>query len=130
MPKLLGDDGRVLVGANVINDTVSFDCTFEGDRIESTTQTDTNKTYRAGKPDVSGTIVARFDETDTNGQAVLTQGAQVTLVLRPGGTGSGLPELSGLADIISRNFSSELGGIVSLTCAFAAAGPWTETLQA
>lgn len=124
-----GDDGQVLVGAQVIAQTRGFTLNLTGDRIETTVQNVPNKTYLAGKNDVSGSIDALFDPTDTTGQDAIQQGNDVTLVLRPGGTGTGLPEWTGPATIVGEVVESAVGAAVTRQFDYAANGAWTRSTQ-
>ena len=75
----------------------------------------------------SGTLSLNcyMDPADTNGQEAMTQGASVTVILRPDGTGSGLPQSTypGFVENIvvsanprehvNRNFTVRVSGTVN-----------------
>ena len=130
MATILGDDGVVLVGANAIAEITQFTLNQSAERIEDTVMGDANKTYKAGKADVNGQITCRYDSSDTNGQQSLSVGSQVSLVLRPQGTGSGRPEFTLDAFITEISIEVAEGAIVSRTFTYAAAGALAEATQA
>ena len=97
----LGNDGVVTVGAVAIAEVTRFTFEETSDQKDGTAMGDTYKKSKAGRPTAQGTVEYRRDHTDTTGQDALAVGSEVALVLRPRGTGSGLPQRSLTAQIIS-----------------------------
>jgi hypothetical protein len=130
MATYTGNSGVVMIGANAIGEVRSFTIREESPRIEDTVLGDTNRTYKADIPTVDGTIECLFDPGDTNGQAAMTNGAEVSLVLRPLGTGSGLPNYTVTANITGIDGPNvAFGEMVSVTFSWAAAGALTKGTQ-
>jgi len=130
MATYTGNSGVVMIGANAIGEVRSFTIREESPRIEDTVLGDTNRTYKADIPTVDGTIECLFDPDDTNGQAALTNGAEVSLVLRPLGTGSTLPNYTVTANITGIDGPNvAFGEMVSVTYSWAAAGALTKGTQ-
>jgi hypothetical protein len=130
MATITGNDGVVLIDTNAIAEVTSFTINENADRIEDTALGDANRTYKAGLPDVGGTIECWFDDSDTNGQEALDVGSTVNLVLRPAGTGTGLAEWTVSADILSIETSVSFNEIVQRSFSWGAAGTLTKGTQA
>ena len=94
-----GNDGVVLVGANVVAEVRSFSYQESANTRNATKQGDTIDQIKVGTYAITGSIECWYDDTDSNGQEALSIGAAVTLELRPRGTGSGLPEYTITAEI-------------------------------
>jgi len=72
MTTYTGNSGVVRIDTNSIAEVVSFDINENADRVEDTALGDTNRTYKPGLTDVSGTITCHYDDGDTNGQVAMT----------------------------------------------------------
>lgn len=129
MATTTGNDGAVLIGANPVGEIRSFTINENAERIEDTALGDVNRTYKAGLADVNGSIECWFDPGDTGGQEAMTVGATVSLVLRPNGTGSGLPEWTVSADITEISTTIAFNEINERAFNWAAAGALTKGVQ-
>ena len=84
-----GSAGVIKIGSNTVAEVTAFTMETTADVIESTSLSDTNKTYEVSRKGGTVTIEAAWDETDTNGQIVLQEATGVTLLLYPEGADSG-----------------------------------------
>ena len=125
----LGDEGVVLNGTNVISEVTRFSISESAERIEDTALGDDNRTYKTGKPDVTGTVECWYDSSDSTGQEDLDIGDIVTVKLRPEGTGTGKPEYSVSATITSISIEASFGAIIPRTFEWAASGALTKADQ-
>ncbi len=124
-----GNDGRVLIGANVVGEIVSFTHTRTARTAEDSSQGDAAATHKFGKTEASGSLTCHSDPDDTNGQATLVEGTQVTLLLREKGTGPGLPQQSVPAMITSVGLTVEHEGINSTQFDYIRNGAQDNTAQ-
>lgn len=124
-----GNSGVAMIGANVIAEVTGYTINENADRLEDTALGDANKTYKAGDIDVGGTIDCWFDVSDTNGQEAMDVGAEVALVLRPYGTGSGLPTWTVTATILRQTSEVKRNQIISRSFEWGAAGALTKGTQ-
>lgn len=129
MATYTGNDGVVKIGTNTVAEVVSFSITENADRVEDTALGDTNRTYKSGLQEVSGTIECHFDDTDTNGQEAMDVGSTVSLVLWPTGAGTGNPEWTVNATILSVATNVQFNEIVSRTFEWSAAGALSKGTQ-
>ena len=130
MATYTGNSGVIMIGANAIGEVRSFTIREEAPRIEDTVLGDTNRTYKADIPSVDGTIECLFDPADTNGQVAMTNGAEVSLVLRPLGTGAGKPNYTVTANITGIDGPNvQFGEMIGITYSWAAAGALTKGTQ-
>lgn len=129
MATYTGNDGVVKVGTNTVAEVTSFTVTENADRVEDTALGDTNRTYKSGLSDVSGTIECHYDDTDTNGQGAMTVGSTVSLVLWPLGAGTGNPEWTVSATILGINTTVQFNEIIGASFEWGAAGTLTKGTQ-
>ena len=129
MSTYTGNSGVVKIGTNTVAEVVGFSVTENADRVEDTALGDSNRTYKAGLTDVSGTIECHFDPPDTNGQVAMTAGATVSLVLWPEGSGTGNSEWTVSATVLSINTNVAFNEIISTTFEWGAAGAMTKGTQ-
>ena len=129
MATITGNDGVVLIGSDVIAEVRSFSITETAEQIEDTVLGDTNRTYKAGMSEVSGTISCYFDDSDTNGQEAMDVGSSVSLVLRPEGTGTGLANWSVTATILEASTEVNMNEIVTRDFSWSASGSLTKATQ-
>ncbi len=117
-----GKNGVVKVGANTVAEVQSFSITKNVDLAEDTAMGDAWKSFLPGVKGATGSIECSWDETDTNGQEALVEGAEVTLNLYPEGAGSGAKYLT-LAAIITEVVSNvQRGAVVTRNFNFTANG--------
>lgn len=120
-----GVDGVVKVGTNTVAEVRNWSISETADTIEDTTMNDTSKTFQAGLKSWNGSLTAFWDETDTNGQVVLTVGSSATLNLYPEGATTGDIYYSGTAIINSVGVSVPTNGMVERTYGFQGSGALT-----
>ena len=133
MATVKGDSGVIRIGSNDVGEVTSFSINETADRIEDTALGDTNRTYKAGLAEVTGTLEAWYDSSEqagTTGQGALkTVGSTVSLSLRPEGTGTGLPEWTVSAQITEIVTEIAFNEIVRTNFNWAAAGTLTKATQ-
>jgi len=130
MATYTGNSGVVKIGTNTVAEVRRFNISEQSTPIEDTALGDSNKTYKAGAPEVGGTIECHFDHTDSTGQEAMTIGATVSLELLPLGAGSGLPTYSCSAEITGIDGpDNSFDEIVSRTFTWRAAGTLTKGTQ-
>lgn len=129
MATVTGNNGIVKVGTNTVAEVTAFTITENADRIEDTALGDSNRTYKAGLNEVSGTIECWYDSSDTNGQGAMTIGSSVSLVLWPEGSGTGNPDWTVTATILSIETSVQFNEIVTASFTWGASGALTKGTQ-
>jgi len=117
-----GSEGSVKVGANAIAEVRNWSLEEASDTIEDTTMGDTARTYQAGLTNWSGSVDAYWDETDTDGQGAMTNGASITLNLYPEGSTTGDTYYTGTALITGISRSASLDGLVEASVSFQGTG--------
>ncbi len=125
-----GNDGTVLIGANVIAEIVSFSHNESARTAEDSAMGDNSATFKVGKTEASGSITCHSDASDTNGQAAMSVGSEITLLMREQGTGSGLPQISCPAIITAVNLNVEQEGINTRQFDYIRNGDQDDTAQA
>lgn len=125
MAKIRGNDGVVLVGANVVASVVRFSLDESMEPIENTDLGTQEKEFAVGDTAWSGSVECRWDKSDTTGQGAMTIGASVSLSLQPEGNTSGDETRSGTALISGRAASSEKGSMVMQTFTIQGTGALT-----
>lgn len=125
---LAGSEGVVKIGANAIAETRSWSIEQQADVVEDTVLGDTWKTNKPSLKSWSGSIACWWDETDTNGQAVMIVGAELTLNLYPEGATSGDAYYTGSAIITGFTNKGEVGGMVEADFSFTGNGALTTTV--
>ena len=122
-----GKDGTVKVGANAVAEIDSWNVRSQADIADDTAMGDTWKTHLVGMKSWSGQLTCHWDETDTNGQEALIEGASVTLNLYPEGGGTGATYFTGTATISDTGIDVNKGGVVQRTFSFTGNGALTRT---
>lgn len=121
-----GSEGVVHVSDNLIGEVTAFSFDETCDTIESTQLSDSARTYVADYSSFSGSIDCFWDETDTDGQGALTNGAEVTLKLYPEGSGtSGNTYYYGTALVTSISRANAMGSLVTASFSFQGSGALT-----
>lgn len=129
MATYTGNNGVVMAGTSAIAEVRSFTLREDAPRIEDTVLGDANRTYKADLPTVDGTIECLYDPAGA-GQSALTIGAEVTLDLRPLGTGSGNPKLVVPVNITGIDGPNvQFGELITVTFSWAAAGALVKSSQ-
>lgn len=125
-----GKDGVVKVGSNAVAEVSEFDLSIQAERADDTAMGDAWKTHLVGQKSWSGNLKCHWDETDTNGQGALIEGASVSLGLYPEAAASGASYFSGTATIHNVQISASVNGVVSASFAFEGNGAVTRTTVA
>ena len=107
-----GVSGLVKGGSNTVAEIRSFTIDTSAELIEDTTLTDAARTYQVGKKGATVSAECFWDETDTNGQIAMIEGAQVVLNLYPEGADSGDYYYSGTYIMNSNSVSIPTDGII------------------
>lgn len=91
--------------------------------LDDTVQGDTARTHKSDAlPDFSGSMRGRYFPGDTNGQAVVVEGAELAGEFSPIGTTNGLAKLSGDIIISGTTVTSNNGEIVEFEATFQGSG--------
>lgn len=97
----VGSEGVVQVGANDIAEVKSWSITEEITLVDDSAMADAWESHLNGRKRWNAEVTCNWDETDTNGQAALTNGASVTLNLKPEGDSNGDTYFTGTATVES-----------------------------
>lgn len=117
-----GNGGVVKVGANTVAEVKEWNVESGADLAEDSSMGDAWKTHLVGQKEWSGSLNCQWDETDTNGQETLTEGASVTLNLYYEGAGTGAKYHTGTALIQRITMSIAMDGIVMRSFQFTGTG--------
>lgn len=124
-----GKAGRVALAASgtgnksTVASIASWNLNKATDYAEVTSFGDTNKTYVAGLPDVSGTISGFFDSADTAMLTASETTAGFPMVLYPSTNASSIYHYGDA--FIDFQITVPVSGAVSITGNFKAAGSWS-----
>lgn len=124
---LAGSEGVVKVGSNAVAECRGWSLEQQADVVEDTVLGDTWKTNKPSLKSWNGSLTCWWDETDTNGQALLIVGAEVTLNLYPEGATSGDAYYSGSAIVTGFTNKGEVGGMVEAEFTFVGNGALSTT---
>ena len=114
MATKIGTAGVVKFGSNAVGEIVNFNVDETCDVIESTSITDTIKSFHVGRKSATATIECHWDADDV-GQEALDVGAKAELILYPEGTTSGDNFYRGQAIVTGASVGVTLDGVVSRT---------------
>ena len=117
--------GVVTIGGNVVAELRSMSLETSAEMIDATTITSAAKVNKAGTVSFTGSIDCFFDETDTNGQITLVEGASVTVVYLFEGNTSGDYSYSFTALVNSVSISASVDGMVEASFSFTGTGAIT-----
>ena len=118
-------EGVVTVGGNVVAELRSMSLETSAEMIDATTLTSAAKVNKAGSKSFTGSIDCFFDETDTNGQITLIEGASITVVYLFEGNTSGDYSYSFTALVNSVSISASVDGMVEASFSFTGTGAIT-----
>ena len=113
MSKVRGNEGTVLIGANVVASIIRFTLDETMEPIEDTDLGTYVKEFAVGDTMWTANIECRWDKADATGQGAMTIGASVALSLNPEGNTTGDETRSGTGLVISRGAVSEKGSMVT-----------------
>lgn len=117
-----GKEGVVKVGSDTIAEIKEFQVESSVEITDDTVMGDAWKTHKPGQKAWSGSLNCQWDETDSTGQEVLTEGASVTLNFYPEGAGTGAKYLTGVATISNITVAAAMDGIVARNFQFTGNG--------
>lgn len=127
---LAGSEGVVKIGANTIAECRSWSIEQQADTVEDTVLGDTWKSHKSSLKSWSGSIACWWDETDTNGQAAMVVGAELTLNLYPEGATTGDAYYTGSIIVTGFTNKGEVGGMVEADFTFIGNGALTTGVAA
>jgi hypothetical protein len=110
---ILGNDGVVQVGTDVVAGVTAFSVTEEVTEIDCTAMGDTGRVTRPGRVSWSAEVTCYYDPTSTAQQA-LAVGEIVTLSLYPAGDATGSQKLVGEAMVSGVGTEAQLDNNVEL----------------
>lgn len=122
-----GKEGVVKLGSNAVAEVTEFEFSADVDTADDTAKGDSSRTHLVGYKSWEGSLSCHWDETDTNGQVVLVEGASVTLNLYPEGADSGDTYYGGTATVRNLRIASPLDGVVSASFNFQGNGAYSKT---
>jgi|SaaInl8_120m_RNA_FD_contig_21_1719273_length_517_multi_5_in_0_out_0_1 hypothetical protein len=94
-----GNNGVVQTSAGSVAEVVNFTLNESAVTIDSTAMGDSYKTHKVGTKEWAGNISCWWEDSDADGQDLLTAGNSLALVLYPDGTASSATKYSGTATI-------------------------------
>ena len=89
-----GNDGVVKAGSNAVAEVLSFSLTETSNMRDRAAIGDDWDVMSPGSKTGSGSVTCWYDDTDTDGQNALANGASVSLVLFPLGETTGRPQIT------------------------------------
>ena len=108
-----GNAGVAKIGANAIAELTSFSITVTEGTVEDTALGDTARTYMTdGMQAWTASIAGHYYDGDTTGQALIIEGASLSLAFNPRGTATGTPSLSGTGLVTSVQIGEVAQGAV------------------
>ena len=122
-----GSAGLVKVGGNTVAEVTGFTLETTADVIETTALSASAKSFVASRSTFTATIECHFDETDTNSQRTLIEGASVNIFLHPEGDYSGYFVLQGAAIVTSNSVSVTMDDTIRLSIGVQGTGGITRT---
>ncbi len=122
-----GSEGVVYVGTSAMAELRGWETNETANTINDTVLSDSWETNQVGTKAWSGQATAFYDETDTNGQEVLTVGAKVGLKFYPEGTGTLSTYKTGTAVVTGVKASAAINGMVEREFNFTGDGALAQT---
>lgn len=131
MAVIHGRRGKVSIGSNFIARVQNFNINPEVDTVEADAMgsewgehvVDPMKRW-------SASVSCLYDPADTDGQATLIVGSEVTLTVYPGGNDSGNVEFTGVVTITSKPITVNKDGLVEVSFEGKGQGALTEGVVA
>jgi hypothetical protein len=120
-----GSEGTVHIGTSAVVEIRSYTLSEAASTVEDTTMGDVARTFKPSLTSFDGTIDVYWDETDTNGQALLVPSAEVTIKFYPEGTANGDIYYTGTAIVTSRTISAAFDNMVEMSIAVQGTGALT-----
>ena len=133
MARFKGCSGNIQVGANPIGELRGWDYTEEREVEDVSVAGACVSSFDVGPRRVSGSFESWWDMIDDAGQSALIAafdaGTTVAILIRPGGTGSTLPEVGGDALITQVGGQMRVDGVVGGSFRFFIDGAFTRANQ-
>jgi hypothetical protein len=120
-----GSEGTVHIGTSAVVEIRSYTLNETASTVEDTTMGDVARTFKPSLTSFDGTIDVYWDETDTDGQALLVPSAQVTIKFYPEGTANGDTYYTGTAIVTSRSISASFDNMVEMSIGVQGTGALT-----
>ena len=124
----IGNDGSVLIGANVVAEVVDFSLSEAANTADDTVLGDASSSHIAGLLSWSGSVSCYWDETDSTGQEAMVAGASVDLHLLPTGAGATNIDFNGTATIVGIERGGANDSIVTANFSFTGNGDLTRSV--
>jgi hypothetical protein len=118
MSTIHGKAGVVRNGANPVAEVTEFSIETSVSLADDTVMGDTWESHLAGIKKWSGSLTCFLDESDTNGQVALDEGASVTLNLYPDGTTTGKKYITGTVTIETVTVNVTKDGVATRAFSF------------
>jgi len=112
MAKVKGNQGKVLIGGNVVASVMRFTIDEDAELIPDTDLDETVQSFEIGDTSWTVELECKWDKADATGQGAMTIGAEVTVSLNPEGNTSGDETRSGSALVIKRGAINEKQSMV------------------
>lgn len=128
MATIVGKDGKVANGTNIVAEMRSFSLSVTGEAVEDTAMGDDWRTYQPGIKSWSGEFNCWYDSSDTDGQEAFDANASLTAKFYPDNNETGDVELSGTIIVTEAGIEVPEGNnqIISRTVQFQGSGALTE----
>lgn len=122
-----GLEGTVKLGSNAVAEVREWEIQESAETADNTSLDNTTgwRTHKQTLKGWSGSLTCWWDETDTNGQVALTNGASVTLNLYPEGDDTGDTYYTGTATVTQITRKGSIDGIVEASFSFLGNGALT-----
>jgi len=123
-----GNGGLVKISANTVAEILDWSLTEGVNVIDDTVQSDAADTHKTGTTNWSGSANGYWDETDTNGQEAMTNGASIEIHLLPDGSAASDIDFNGTATISGIERASANNAIVTVNFTFTGNGALTRSV--
>lgn len=130
-----GSGGLVKVAVSggsvaTIAEVRSYTMDVSADTVEDTVMGDSARTYKPSLKSATLSVECYWDETDTTGQLVLDEAAEIDFELYPTGSGSGEKYYTGSGVVTSKSITASFDGMVEASFSVQVSGAVTESTVA
>lgn len=116
-----GSEGLIKIGSDTLGELKSWSLSESAEMIDTTSLSDSAKTFATGTTEWSGSADAFWDEGDT-AQTACTVGSEVTLAMYPEGASTGDKYYTGTVKIESIDRESSIDDTVNVSFNFKGTG--------
>lgn len=109
-----------------VSEVRSYSFETSADTVEDTVMGDSSRTYKPSLKTSTFSVEVYWDETDTTGQLVLDESAQIDFELYPTGTGNGEIYFSGSGIVTSKSITASFDGMVEASFSVQVSGDVSE----